>query len=485
MSSTAKATSTNTKSDKIVKTVNILRCKVVNIDKLQDLLGHSIIILRGLICEPDQITALTGRRRGRCKWFNVAKGWGFITPNDGGPDVFVHQSVIQMNGFRSLGDEEEVEFECKVSDKGLEATLVTGVEGLECKGSHRRPISRKKFKKVRCYNCGEFANHIAAKCNMGPQPKKCHHCKAVDHLIADCPVSKLKTKKSKQQQSVSSDGDEDEQIEDELDDKSEDKPEVKCENKGENKSLDEVKDVDESSELTTNESTSLKATETRPTSSCCSTVKEDPTGSTQVTESPSSLSSTCLTQSETSMLTLSLPVPEPESSEVNDDCCVIIMNKLNVETSEMGSEDDVSLVTVETQSTSSSVSSDHGKEVRSDSGIIVRDDDCMNGRSNSRNSCDINNNNNNDSNNDDSKTNETNDTDHSNDIMDSKIIANNIKNVENCNNSFNNNNNNLNLNNKLFSTVESLTTGNNLLNTESDKHSIASSLIQLPQPESS
>jgi len=54
-----------------------------------------------------------------------------------------------MPGFRSLGDEEEVEFECKVSDKGLEATRVTGVEGSECKGSHRRPIPRKKFKKVR------------------------------------------------------------------------------------------------------------------------------------------------------------------------------------------------------------------------------------------------------------------------------------------------------------------------------------------------
>lgn len=59
------------------------------------------------------------------------------------------QSAIQMDGFRSLGDEEEVEFECKPSDKGLEATLVTGIEGLTCKGSHRRPLSKKKFKKIR------------------------------------------------------------------------------------------------------------------------------------------------------------------------------------------------------------------------------------------------------------------------------------------------------------------------------------------------
>lgn len=54
-----------------------------------------------------------------------------------------------MPGFRSLGDEEEVEFECKPSDKGFEATVVTGVEGNECKGSHRRPMSKKKFKKIR------------------------------------------------------------------------------------------------------------------------------------------------------------------------------------------------------------------------------------------------------------------------------------------------------------------------------------------------
>ncbi|KAK6985363.1 Protein lin-28, partial [Biomphalaria glabrata] len=39
-----------------------------------------------------------------------------------------------------------------------------------------------------CYNCGDFANHIAAKCPHGPLPKRCHQCKSTEHLIADCPL---------------------------------------------------------------------------------------------------------------------------------------------------------------------------------------------------------------------------------------------------------------------------------------------------------
>lgn len=63
--------------------------------------------------------------------------------------LFHFQSVIQMSGFRSLGDDEEVEFECQVSDKGLEATRVTGPQSTDCKGSHRRPASKKRFRKIR------------------------------------------------------------------------------------------------------------------------------------------------------------------------------------------------------------------------------------------------------------------------------------------------------------------------------------------------
>ncbi|XP_055686682.1 protein lin-28 homolog [Lutzomyia longipalpis] len=144
--------------------------------------------------QPESLSAQKPRR-GKCKWFNVTKGWGFITPDDGGPDIFVHQSVIQMSGFRSLGDAEEVEFECKMSDKGLEATRVSGPSLGDCQGSTFRPTARRRYRKMRCYNCGEFANHIAAKCAMGPQPKKCHHCKSEDHLIADCPEKSDASKK--------------------------------------------------------------------------------------------------------------------------------------------------------------------------------------------------------------------------------------------------------------------------------------------------
>lgn len=66
------------------------------------------------------------RGTGRCKWFNVLKGFGFLVSDDGGQEVFVHQSVIQMSGFRSLAQDELVEFEYKQSDKGFEATKVYG-----------------------------------------------------------------------------------------------------------------------------------------------------------------------------------------------------------------------------------------------------------------------------------------------------------------------------------------------------------------------
>jgi CspA family cold shock protein len=63
--------------------------------------------------------------RGRVKWFNENKGYGFIEQPEGGEDVFVHFSTIQMEGFKTLSEGAEVEFECVRGEKGLQATKVT------------------------------------------------------------------------------------------------------------------------------------------------------------------------------------------------------------------------------------------------------------------------------------------------------------------------------------------------------------------------
>ena len=61
--------------------------------------------------------------RGKVKWFNDAKGYGFIE-QEGGEDVFVHFSAIQMDGFKTLAEGQEVEFEIESGNKGLHATNV-------------------------------------------------------------------------------------------------------------------------------------------------------------------------------------------------------------------------------------------------------------------------------------------------------------------------------------------------------------------------
>ncbi len=61
--------------------------------------------------------------RGKVKWFNDSKGYGFIA-QPAGEDVFVHFSSIQGEGFRTLAEGEEVEFEVEATDRGLQATQV-------------------------------------------------------------------------------------------------------------------------------------------------------------------------------------------------------------------------------------------------------------------------------------------------------------------------------------------------------------------------
>ncbi|CAD5924495.1 MULTISPECIES: transcription antiterminator/RNA stability regulator CspE [Planktothrix] len=62
--------------------------------------------------------------KGQVKWFNDSKGFGFITPDDGSKDIFVHHSAIQSNGFKTLTEGQKVEFEIQQGQKGPAAMNV-------------------------------------------------------------------------------------------------------------------------------------------------------------------------------------------------------------------------------------------------------------------------------------------------------------------------------------------------------------------------
>ena len=65
--------------------------------------------------------------QGTVKWFNATKGFGFITPDGGGEDLFVHHSEIQMQGYRELTEGQRVEFEAARGPKGMQANGVRAV----------------------------------------------------------------------------------------------------------------------------------------------------------------------------------------------------------------------------------------------------------------------------------------------------------------------------------------------------------------------
>lgn len=77
----------------------------------------------------EKVEVMAERANGMVKWFNNARGYGFITRGEGSDDVFVHYRSIRGEGYRSLAEGQEVEFEVQTGDKGLQA------EDVVCLGS--------------------------------------------------------------------------------------------------------------------------------------------------------------------------------------------------------------------------------------------------------------------------------------------------------------------------------------------------------------
>ena len=65
---------------------------------------------------------------GTVKWFNESKGFGFITPEDGGKDLFAHFSAIQNQGFKTLAEGQSVSFEVTTGPKGLQASNIKSAD---------------------------------------------------------------------------------------------------------------------------------------------------------------------------------------------------------------------------------------------------------------------------------------------------------------------------------------------------------------------